>query len=141
MKVFNLTDVETDVLKQRGLVAQGIAVGGRIVDPGEFADVEDTAKVRNDLSYLLSVGAVSLERLPPPYVQRRQQLAAEGGKLKPIPQQFLDVKETATVGEPAPGTMATEGEQATLAKNDPTVGADEAATEAPKNEPKKSGRR
>lgn len=120
MRVFNLTDVETDVLKQRGLLAQGIATSGRIVNPGEFIEVEDTSKSRSDLEYLLKVGAVSIDELPPPYVLKRQQAQAASGNLAARVGQHVSMAETKIAGEPAPGPGA-EGATVELTKDDPST--------------------
>lgn len=120
MRVFNLTDVGTTVLEARGLVSQHIAVAGRMINPGEYADVEDTAMVRAAIAELLQVGALSIDQPPPPYVVGRQQREASAGKLAAR----VDLKETAVAGEPPPGPPA-EGTTAVLAPNDPTAGGDE----------------
>lgn len=119
MRVFNLTDVSTPVLEQRGLLAQGIATSGRIVNPGEYVDVEDTPKSRSDLAYLLQVGAVSIDMLPPPYVVARQQAQASAGRLAARVGQHVNVEETKLAGEPLPGPGA-EGATVELERDDPT---------------------
>lgn len=118
MKVFNLTDIETETLAARGLAGQQIAVGGRIVNPGEFVEVEDTAKVRTDLEYLLQVGAVSIGSPPPPYLAQRRMDAASAGNAG----SHVELNETQTAGEPAPNPQsAEEGVTAELTKADPTA--------------------
>lgn len=72
MRVFNLTDIPTKVLEQRKLIDQGIAVAKRLVRPGEFVEVEDTAHTRACLQDLLQVGAVAIDIPPPAYVKARQ---------------------------------------------------------------------
>ncbi len=79
MKVYNLTDVHTEVLVQRNLVDQHIAVHTRMVAPGEYADVEETGAIKAGLEYLLQVGAVSIDSLPPPYVEARKLRDASKG--------------------------------------------------------------
>lgn len=120
MRVYNLTDVSTPVLEQRGLVGQHIAALGRLVNPGEFIDIEDSPRSRADLQYLLQVGAVSIDALPPPYVMARQQAAASAGKLAANIGQRVELKETKTAGEPPPGPPA-EGATALLERDDPTT--------------------
>lgn len=119
MKVYNLTDVSTDVLVQRGLVQQSIATSGRMVAPGEYIEVEDTAKSRSDLAYLLQVGAVSIDQPPPPYVLARQIAQANDGQSR-RPSQHVAIAETQIAGEPPPAAPA-EGETVTLEKNDLTA--------------------
>lgn len=94
MRVFNLTDISTKVLEQRKLIDQGIAVAKRLVRPGEFVEVEDTAHTRACLQDLLRVGAVAIDIPPPAYVKARQikqSLAAESSV------QHVAIKESALV--------------------------------------------
>lgn len=119
MKVYNLTDVATSVLEQRGLVAQGIATSGRIVNPGEYVDVEDTVKSRADLEYLIQVGAVAIDQMPPPYVRARQQAQASAGTTGRVPQ-HVHVEETKIAGEP-PLSPPAEGATMVLGKDDPST--------------------
>lgn len=98
MRVFNLTDIETDVLRQRGLVGQSIAVSNRMVNPGEYADVEDSPEVRAKLEYLLQIGAVSIGQPPPPYVRARGSQQELATRLSHFPVGHIDVKETRVAG-------------------------------------------
>ncbi len=105
MKVFNLTDVETEVLKSRGLVQQHIAVAGRMIVPGEYVEVEDTPVVRANILHLVQVGALSIDALPPPYLQERKLVEAQSSARVSA---HVTVNETKTAGEPAPQPVATE---------------------------------
>lgn len=100
MRIFNLTDVATSVLERHGLVDQHLAIARRMVNPGEFVEVEDTSTTRVDLQFLLQVGAVSIDQLPPGYAQSRQikvaQSVAVGGRVG-IPVRHVDMRETKTV--------------------------------------------
>lgn len=125
MRVFNLTDVSTPALEQYGLVGQHIAVSGRMVNPGEYADVEDTPTSRDNLSHLLRVGAVAIDKLPPPYVQAVQQAAASSGRLAARVGQHVELKETKVAGESPPGPPA-EGETMVLSRDDPAAQASDA---------------
>ena len=100
MKVYNLTDVETPVLVQRGLVNQHIVVGKCMVNPGEFAEVVDTAHVRGKLGYLLTVGAVSIDLVPPNYVRAKQSAIPTTGFHGSIPVRHMEIKETKAVDAP-----------------------------------------
>ncbi len=136
MKIFNLTDVPTAVLEQRGLVNQHIAVGGRMCSPGEFVAVEDSATLRANVEDLVRIGALAIDQPPPPYMLARQQAeaASKPGEL-PV-RAHIDMKETRVAGEPPPGPPAAAGEGVTavLEKHDPTVAPAEAPTvvETPK---------
>lgn len=135
MRVFNLTDVKTDVLEQRGLVGQHIAVAGRMINPGEYADVESTVSARANIEELVRIGALAIDQPPPPYVMARQQAAAAGGT--PSVRQHLNVQETKVAGELLPAQPAVEGETVVVEKRDPTVGEPDAppAPAAPEDPP------
>lgn len=147
MRVFNLTDVKTAALEQRSLVDQHIAVAGRMVAPGEYVDVEASDRVKFDLEYLLTVGAVSIDGLPPPYTLARQQREASTGRLAAHIGQRVDVKETKIAGEGVPSALA-DGATVVLEKSDPTAEpGDESPPPPPETAPpkqdskKKSGNR
>lgn len=142
MKVYNLTDMPTSTLTQRGLLLQGIAIAGRLVDPGEYVDVEDTPTSRGNLEYLLQVGAVAIDQLPPPYVLARQlaQANAGGSRMR----QHVEVVETKVADEPAPRSPA-EGEAVTLGREEPApsdplgLPAPPQAEDPPPNQPPAGG--
>lgn len=101
MKVFNLTDVSTTVLEQRNLVRQHFAVDRRMLAPGEYIEVEDTPKNRAALGLLLQVGAVSIDRLSPAYVQLRARMTSQTSRLgSVVPVQHVDMRETKSVELP-----------------------------------------
>ncbi len=131
MRVFNLTDLPTETLTNRGLLLQHIAVAGRMVAPGEYVDVESSAKVTSDLEFLVTVGAVAIDTLPPPYVMARQQAEARSGNLAAHIGQRVSLKETKVAGEAVP-TAPAEGTTVTAEKHDPTT---EASDEPPAPEP------
>lgn len=102
VKVYNLTDIETPNLKQRALLNQHIAIGGRMCEPGEFVELEDSPVLRADTSHLVAVGALAIDRLPPPYAKARIDKHAGAGPL-PIHIQHADIQETKVADpEPAP---------------------------------------
>lgn len=121
MRVFNLTDIETPVLTQRGLVGQHIAVGSRMVAPGEYVDVEDTESVESKLEYVLTVGAVSVGVLPPAYVMARQAKDASAGHLSAIPVRHIDLQETKVAGELIPAPEVATGPAVELDRWDPST--------------------
>lgn len=121
MRVFNLTDIPTKVLEQRGLLGQSIAVARRMVNPGEFVEVEDLATTRDGLQYLLQVGALSIDVLPPVYLKARQVQQADPARSSlRVPLHHVDVRETPVAG--GAGTVLAEGETVDLAKHDPFAG-------------------
>lgn len=128
MRVFNLTDIPTKVLEQRGLVQQHIVVARRMVNPGEFIEVEDLATTRADLTYLLQIGALAINALPPTYLRARQVMQADPARSAlRAPLQHVEVQETAVAG--TVGQELAEGDSMELVKNDPLVGdADVVAT-------------
>lgn len=74
MKVFNLTDVPTKVLEQRGLVNRTIVVGKLVLVPGAHGDSEDTPHIKRKMDFMLKVGALATGTLPPPYALAKAQL-------------------------------------------------------------------
>ena len=82
MKVFNLTDVETPSLKQRGLLGQSIAVGDKLLAPGGEADVDEETltRVRPELQHMVGLGTLALGEPPAEY-----KVAKEKAK-KPVAQ-------------------------------------------------------
>lgn len=118
MRVFNLTDVPTKVLEQRGLTQQHIAVARRMVDPGEFIEVADSATTRDGLAYLLQVGAVSIDTLPPAYLRARQAQQVENLRTSvPVSLPHVELQETGVA--PAAGPALAVGDVVELAKHDP----------------------
>lgn len=107
-KIYNLTDVSTPTLVQYGLVAQHIAVGSRMIAPGEYAECDNTnGQLMPILEHLITVGAVSVDIVPPPYIRARQQLdAAAGGKPSNAPA-HLTLPETKVV-DPGPSQPVAE---------------------------------
>jgi hypothetical protein len=124
MRVYNLTDVSTPVLEQRGLLDQHVAVAGRMVAPGEYVDVEDTPTARANIALLLQLGAMAIDKLPPPYVLARQQAAASSGKLAAHIGQRVELNETKVAGETPPAPPA-EGATVVAEKHDPSSAPDE----------------
>lgn len=59
MKIYNLTDVQTPALIQRGLVNVKIKVGPEVISPGSWAEVPDSQEVRSKLSQYEGLGALS----------------------------------------------------------------------------------
>lgn len=83
MKVFNLTDIETPLLKQHGLCQQTFAVGKALLAPGQSADVDDTylAQLGQGLRQLVSCGAAAVGQPPAAY-----RLAKEKATPAPAPE-------------------------------------------------------
>jgi hypothetical protein len=73
MKVFNLTDVETPALVQRGLMRQTFAVGGTLVTPGDGIEVplEARAVVAHGIEHLVEVGALAIDEPPATYLAHK----------------------------------------------------------------------
>lgn len=104
MRIFNLTDVATPVLEQHKLVDQHFAIARRMVNPGEYVDIEDAPNVLRDLQSLLQVGAVSIDRVPPAYAMARQaQQVTSQSRLAGIPVRHVSLKETGIAGVVAQG--------------------------------------
>ena len=67
MRVFNLTDVATEVLERYGLVNSSHAVAGVLLRPGKSVDVVDDASTRARLKRLVERGALSIDEVPASY--------------------------------------------------------------------------
>lgn len=103
VKVFNLTDVSTPNLEQRKFVNQHIAIGGRMCEPGQYIEQTDSPQLREDCKHLVSIGALSIDTLPPPYRMARAAKDNADGLVSPAHIQHLDIKETKVVDvQPAP---------------------------------------
>lgn len=76
MKVFNLTDIETPILKSRGLVGVPIAVGSTLIAPGGEAEVGDTEMIRRDIVCFTAPGALSVGVRPPAYLVAQSERAS-----------------------------------------------------------------
>jgi hypothetical protein len=75
VKVFNLTDVSTPTLKQRGLVSRGFQVGTQLIQPGASAQFDGAtwASLKGRYNRLLTLGALFVGATPPvSYVQGKQ---------------------------------------------------------------------
>jgi hypothetical protein len=67
MKVFNLTDVETAALKQRGLVRHTFVLGKHLVAPGTSVVVnpDRMERMRKGIQELVTLGALAVGEQPP----------------------------------------------------------------------------
>lgn len=77
VRVFNLTDVETPELKNRGCV--GIVVAGRnfSVAPGEYCDVLlDVVNLRA-IQHAVSGGMLAVDKLPVTYVLAKKKASTK----------------------------------------------------------------
>lgn len=84
MKVFNITDSNTNALVSRGLANQALKVGETVIPAGKSAELRGTAREMSELQVYLRVGAVALDELPPAYASRRG-LHLDGSPLAPEP--------------------------------------------------------
>ncbi len=73
MKVFNLTDIETPALKQRGLLNQTFAVGDKLLAPGASDEVDDETleRVRPELQNMVALGIAALGDVPSEYTAKK----------------------------------------------------------------------
>jgi hypothetical protein len=95
MKVYNLTDVSTPVLKQRHLEDQTFSVGGHDVAPGASVDVldEERGHITAQLAFLIGCGALSVDKIPDSYTS---------GKQKVLENKYKDIKDTRESANPTP---------------------------------------
>lgn len=67
MKVFNLTDIGTPILKAKGLVGKVLVAGRVMVEPGKMVEVGEDPVTRRDLQYYVECGAMAVDVLPAAY--------------------------------------------------------------------------
>ena len=98
MKLFNITDVSTPQLEQRGLVNMTLALRGALVAPGEMVEVPgDELTVRDAQSYV-SIGAMAINDLPPGYIlAKEKQKQAEKVAATP-PEEYVDERKHSRKG-------------------------------------------
>lgn len=68
MRIYNLTDIETPVLRKAGLVNMTIAVGPALLPPGGELEVGDTEMLRRDILCFTGTGAIALKVRPASYM-------------------------------------------------------------------------
>jgi hypothetical protein len=108
VKIYNLTDVHTPVLEKYRMLDQHIAVGTRMCEPGQYIEQEDSPTLRENCRHLVSIGALSIGMVPPPYTVARTSKAS-GGVPSPVHVQHLNVQETKVADStpaPAPAVEA-----------------------------------
>jgi len=86
MKVFNISDVETKKLKQRGLVGHTICVGKALLSPGTSVDLPDDAvQAKLDgINELVDMGILALGAPPKGYADASKRAAEEAAKAAPM---------------------------------------------------------
>lgn len=72
MIVFNLTDVESDQLKNKSLRDTALAVRHVLVAPGESAEVPDDELTRRAAQSFVQLGAMAVDTLPPWYILTKE---------------------------------------------------------------------
>lgn len=78
VKVFNLTDVVTPTLKQRGLGNRSLQVGSQLITPGQSASFDGATwtSIKTRYAKLLSLGALFVGAVAPAgYVAAKQRQA------------------------------------------------------------------
>lgn len=71
MKVFNLTDVATEKLKQYQLVDKLLVIGRSAVAPGESIDLPAEPHILSQLDGYIKLGAMCRDSLPAEYLQTK----------------------------------------------------------------------
>lgn len=105
VKVYNLTDVHTSVLEKYRMLDQHIAIGTRMCAPGQYVEQEDSPTLRENCRHLVSIGALSIGMVPPPYTVARTS-KMDGAVPSPVHVQHLDVKETKVADDaPVPASV------------------------------------
>jgi hypothetical protein len=99
MRVFNLTDVTTPTLKRHGLEQQTIVVGTALLSPGGMEEIGDEPHVRAGAQFLVDVGAIAFEQLPPAYMAGKADVVVTAPPVVAAPE---PTPEPAPAPEPAP---------------------------------------
>jgi hypothetical protein len=68
VRLFNLTDVETPGLKDRGQINITVSGRGFAVPPGESREVVITEGNRQSIQHAVSAGLLSVDNLPASYM-------------------------------------------------------------------------
>jgi hypothetical protein len=102
MRVFNLTDVSTPALKRHGLEQQTIVVGTALLPPGGMEEIGDEPHVRAGAQFLVDVGAIAFEQLPPAYMAGKADVAVTSPPAPPIVTAPEPTPEPEPAPEPAP---------------------------------------
>lgn len=82
MIVFNLTDVETPVLKAAGVKPVTLVIGSVIIQPGCSAEVPSIPMTRTLATKAVSEGLLAVDSLPPAYAMLKSRLQ-QGRRVKP----------------------------------------------------------
>jgi hypothetical protein len=84
--VYNMTDVSTPALKQRGMVGITIAVGPKLLPPGASGAIpdEDLKRLLGGLQKLVTLGALAVNQLPAAYVTARASKVAAATPAAPV---------------------------------------------------------
>jgi hypothetical protein len=79
MKIFNISDVETKKLKQRGLVLHTVVVGKQLLSPGDSVEIsaEEAKAFTAGIEELVELGVLAIDMTPKGYAQAE--------KAKPAP--------------------------------------------------------
>lgn len=96
VKVYNLTDVSTPQLEQRGLVNKTLAVYDKLIEPGEEAEIDaDNLIAMRDANHYAEFKALAIKEVPHEYVLAR-------GKITGAPMVSGVVKPKEEVAEATP---------------------------------------
>lgn len=93
INIFNLTDVETPVLKQFGLVGATIAVGRALVAPGSMVTTGADDLTLGHLRHFIEKGALAVGTVPPSYTIAKERLAPKK-EPEPAPEEKHEKLET-----------------------------------------------
>jgi hypothetical protein len=86
VKVFNISDVETKQLKQRGLVSHSVVIGKQLLAPGASADVPDDVVQHKleGLNELVEFGVIALNTPPRGYAAKAPEAEPAKEEEKPV---------------------------------------------------------
>lgn len=85
IKIFNLTDVPTPTLEQHHSVGITFAAGRALVGPGESTETAADEMTIAHLAHYVTIGAASVDVLPPSYVVAKEKTVAAQKKKPATP--------------------------------------------------------
>ena len=100
MKVYNLTDVPTDLLEVRQLVGCPVKVGNTVVMPGTWAEIPDRADALSDVNRYRVIGVLAVDVLPEQYVKAKQAITPKSHGLDVIRERLRESAESTRLFTP-----------------------------------------
>jgi hypothetical protein len=82
MRVFNITDSDTQALRAQGLSNQHLRIVDTVIPCGGSAELRGTAREKSEMRIYLKVRAITIDELPEDYAAMRG-VRVDGSPLEP----------------------------------------------------------